>query len=228
MVVLAAAVVLAGCGGGNRRTRARHQPPPPPSTSASGAKISLPKNAKPLLVETGLASWYGGPYHNRRSANGEVYDMHAMTAAHRTLPMNSIVRVTNLKTGNSTLVRITDRGPFVPGRVIDLSAAAAKEVNAWREGLVKVRLEVLQAPAALDQGGRWCVQFGAFQEEEAARTLREKLARRYRDAKVIHFGSPVGDWWVRIKVPQDDRKQATEIAKVIRPSEGNAFLVRLD
>ncbi|MCI0356291.1 MAG: septal ring lytic transglycosylase RlpA family protein, partial [Acidobacteria bacterium] len=108
MVVLAAAVVLAGCGGGNRRTRARHQPPPPPSTSASGAKISLPKNAKPLLVETGLASWYGGPYHNRRSANGEVYDMHAMTAAHRTLPMNSIVRVTNLKTGNSTLVRITD------------------------------------------------------------------------------------------------------------------------
>ncbi|MCI0356081.1 MAG: SPOR domain-containing protein, partial [Acidobacteria bacterium] len=112
--------------------------------------------------------------------------------------------------------------------VIDLSAAAAKEVNAWREGLAKVRLEVLQAPASLDKGGRWCVQFGAFQEEEAARTLREKLARRYRDAKVIHFGSPVGDWWVRIKVPQDDRKQATEIAKVIRPSEGNAFLVRLD
>ena len=180
------------------------------------------------MVETGLASWYGAPYHKRRSANGEVYDMHALTAAHRTLPMNSIVRVTNLKTGNSTLVRITDRGPFVPGRVIDLSAAAAKEVNAWREGLVRVRLEVLQAPVPLDKGGRWCVQFGAFNEEDAARELREKLARRYRDAKVIHFGSPVGDWWVRIRVPLDDRKQAFEIAKVIHPAEGSAFLVRLD
>ncbi|MGH9555009.1 MAG: septal ring lytic transglycosylase RlpA family protein [Terriglobales bacterium] len=223
-------LVLAGCGGGNRRTRTRNQPPSPPpsSSSSSGAKISVPKNAKPLLVETGLASWYGGPYHNRRGANGEIYDMHALTAAHRTLPMNSIVRVTNLKTGNSTLVRITDRGPFVPGRVIDLSAAAAKEVNAWREGLVKVRLDVLQAPAPIDKGGRWCVQFGAFQEEDTARDLREKLARRYRGAKVIHFGSPVGDWWVRIRVPQDDRKQAYEIAKVIRPSEGSAFLVRLD
>ncbi len=226
--MLAALLILVGCGGGNKRTRARSQPPPPPSTSASESKITVPKNAKPLLVETGLASWYGGPYHNRRAANGEIYNMNAMTAAHRTLPLNSIVRVTNLKTGNSTLVRITDRGPFVTGRVIDLSAAAAKEVNAWREGLAKVRLEVLQAPASLDKGGRWCVQFGAFQEEDAARDLREKLTRRYREAKVIHFGSPVGDWWVRIKVPQDDRKQATEIARMIRPSEGNAFLVRLD
>jgi rare lipoprotein A len=223
--VLAAVLVLAGCGGGSRRTRARTPPPPrPPST----AKISVPKNAKPLLVETGLASWYGAPYHKRRSANGEVYDMNANTAAHRTLPMNSIVRVTNLKTGNSTLVRITDRGPFVPGRVIDLSAAAAREVDAWREGLARVRLEVLEAPAPLERGGRWCVQFGAFQEEDAARELREKLRHRYRDAKVIHFGSPVGDWWVRIRVPQDDRQQATEIAKLVRPSEGNAFLVRLD
>ena len=225
--MLAAVLLLAGCGGGNRRTRARNQPPPPPLPTSSG-KISVPKNAKPLLVETGLASWYGGPYHNRRAANGEVYDMNAPTAAHRTLPMNSIVRVTNLKTGRSTLVRINDRGPFVPGRVIDLSAAAARQVDAWREGLVKVRLEVLQAPAPIDKGGRWCVQFGAFQEEDAARELREKLTRRYRDAKVIHFGSPVGDWWVRIRVPQDDRKQATEIARVIRPSEGSAFLVRLD
>lgn len=223
--MLAAVLVLAGCGGGSRRTRARTPPPPrPPST----AKISVPKNAKPLLVETGLASWYGAPYHKRRSANGEVYDMNANTAAHRTLPMNSIVRVTNLKTGNSTLVRITDRGPFVPGRVIDLSAAAAREVDAWREGLARVRLEVLEAPAPLERGGRWCVQFGAFQEEDAARELREKLTHRYRDAKVIHFGSPVGDWWVRIRVPQDDRQQATEIAKLVRPSEGNAFLVRLD
>jgi rare lipoprotein A len=220
-------LVLGGCGGGNKRTRSR-TPPPPPSASSSEARITVPKNAKPLLVETGLASWYGGPYHNRRAANGEIYNMHAMTAAHRTLPLGSIVRVTNLKTGNSTIVRINDRGPFVPGRVIDLSAAAAKEVNAWREGLVKVRLEVLQAPSSLDHGGRWCVQFGAFQEEDAARELREKLTRRYREAKVIHFGSPVGDWWVRIKVPKDDRRQATEIARVIRPSEGNAFLVRLD
>ncbi len=224
-MLLAAVLLLVGCGGGKRRPRAKTVPPPP---SSSTAKISVPKNAKPLLVETGLASWYGAPYHNRRSANGDVYDMHAPTAAHRTLPMHSIVRVTNLKTGRSTLVRITDRGPFVPGRVIDLSAAAAKEVDVWREGLARVRLEVLQAPSPLDRGGRWCVQFGAFEGESGARKLKEKLSRQYRDAKVIHFGSPVGDWWVRIKVPQDDRKRAFEIARVTRPSEGNAFLVRLD
>src|SRR5206468_11892038 len=90
---------------------------------------ALPANARPLWSETGIASWYGAPYHNRRASNGEVYDMHAMTAAHRTLPLGSIVRVTNIENGDSAVVRITDRGPFIEGRIVDLSQAAAKKVG---------------------------------------------------------------------------------------------------
>ena len=102
-----------------------------------------------------MASWYGAPYHNRRGSNGEVYDMNAMTAAHLTLPLGSVVRITNLKTEHSAVVRITDRGPFVPGRIVDLSLAAAKALDVYLPGTAKVRLEVLQSPAPLDTGGRW-------------------------------------------------------------------------
>ena len=88
-----------------------------------------------------------------------------MTAAHRTLPLNSMVRVTNLTTGHVAMVRITDRGPFVEDRIVDLSLAAAKAVDVWQPGTAEVKLEVLSAPAAIAQGGRWCVQIGAFHSE---------------------------------------------------------------
>jgi len=176
----------------------------------------------------GYASWYGPPYHNRRGANGEIFDMNQLTAAHRTLPLNSVVRVTNLQTNHSTIVRITDRGPFVPDRIIDLSAAAAKAVDVWRPGTAKVRLDVLGAPADISQGGRWCVQIGAIQDAEAATELKEKLTRRYRTAKVLEFASPVGDYWIRIRVPEDDKHRAEELARENTTPEGNIFLVRLD
>ncbi|HXE89789.1 MAG TPA: septal ring lytic transglycosylase RlpA family protein [Terriglobales bacterium] len=179
-------------------------------------------------METGLASWYGGPYHNRRASDGSVYDMHAATAAHRTLPLGSIVRVTNLETRRSTLVRITDRGPFVERRIIDLSLAAAKEVDVYRPGVAPVKVEVLQTPSPLFKGGRWAVQIGAFDDEDGAVKLKDKLARRYPDSRVLAFVSPVGKWWVRVRVPDDDRKQALEVAHHAQPSQGQTFLVRLD
>src|SRR5579872_5070069 len=108
-------------------------------------ELEIPSDAKPLFVETGIASWYGPPYHNRRGSNGEIYDMHAMTAAHRTLPLGSIVRVVNVDTKASALVRITDRGPFIPGRVIDLSLAAAKKIDVWRPGVAQVKVELMQS-----------------------------------------------------------------------------------
>lgn len=175
-----------------------------------------------------MASWYGPPYHNRQSSNGEIYDMNAMTAAHRTLPLNAVVRVTNLQTGSSTLVRITDRGPFVDGRVIDLSLAAAKAIDVWRPGTAPVKLEVLETPAALVSGGRWCVQIGAFQQQHTAQELRERLSRRYLTAKVLDFPSPAGDWWVRVRVLNDDRVRAEEVTRDTHPDEGSVFLVRLD
>jgi rare lipoprotein A len=190
--------------------------------------ISVPADTKPLLIETGMASWYGAPYHNRRGSNGEIYNMHAMTAAHRTLPLGSIVRVTNVKTGHSALVRVTDRGPFVEGRVLDLSYAAAQKVDVWQPGVAQVRLEVLQTPVPLEAGGRWAVQIGGFGEEDTAHDLADHLSRRYHTAKVVCFSSPVGEWWVRIRVRDDDRERAEEVAHDTQTPQGSIFLVRLD
>jgi rare lipoprotein A len=213
-------------------------PPPvgaaPPGEASAGKlptappETELPEDLKPVLVETGIASWYGPPYHNRRGSNGEIYDMHAMTAAHRTLPLGSIVRVVNLDTKASVVVRITDRGPFVEGRVIDLSKAAAEKIDMLQKGTTQVRLEVLKAPAPISDGGRWAVQIGAFDHEKAARDLAGHLMRRYRTAKVLTFNSPVGDWWVRVRVKDDLRTRAEEVLKDTTPGEGTGFLVRLD
>lgn len=190
--------------------------------------ITVPPDAKPLLVETGIASWYGAPYHNRRGSNGEIYDMHAMTAAHRTLPLGSIVRVTDPANGKSVIVRITDRGPFIHGRVIDLSQAAASQIGLIRQGTAEVRVELLKTPAPLDGGGKWAVQIGGFEKEKAARELAGHLSRRYHTAKVLTFDSPAGDWWVRVRVKNDLRARAEEVMRDTRTNEGGIFLVRLD
>jgi rare lipoprotein A len=243
-----ALALLVAC---SHHQQARVQPPPPPPLppatqpsatpdhttaqskpseldTAQDEVITLPADAKPIETETGKASWYGAPYHNRRGSNGEVYNMHAMTAAHRTLPLGSIVRVTNLKTGHSALVRITDRGPFVEGRILDLSLAAAKRVDVWLPGVAEVKVEVMQTPAALDAGGRWAVQIGSFEQQQEAAELVDHLSRRYHTAKVIKFVSPVGVWWVRVRVLDDDRKRAQEVAQETSTPQGAVYLVRLD
>jgi rare lipoprotein A len=203
------------------------------SESSQGAaegeeSLHIPANAKPILVETGLASWYGALYHNRRGSNGEVYNMHALTAAHRTLPLGSIARVTNEKTGHATLVRITDRGPFVEGRILDLSLAAAQKVDVWRAGVAPVRIELLYTPASVTAGGRWAVQIGGFEKQDAAENFASHLSHRYHTAKVLSFSSPKGDWWVRVRVLDDDRNRAEEVARDTQTKEGSIFLVRLD
>ena len=192
------------------------------------AEPTIPPGAKPILTETGLASWYGPPYHNRRGSNGEVYNMHAMTAAHRTFPLGSIVRVTNVKTGDRALVRITDRGPFIPGRVLDLSLAAAHKVGVWQPGVAKVKVELMQAAAPLDSGGKWAVQIGGFPDEHAATKLADHLPRRYHTAKILRFASPAGDWWIRVRVLDDDHDRARKLAAETETPKGAVFLVRLD
>jgi rare lipoprotein A len=196
--------------------------------SADLAEPAIPAGTASQATEIGQASWYGPPYHNRRGSNGEVYNMHAMTAAHRTLPLGSIVRVTNLKTGHSALVRITDRGPFIAGRVLDLSLAAARKVDVYLPGVAEVKVEVMQTPAPIETGGKWAVQIGGFPEEDAATKLADHLTRRYRTAKVLRFNSPAGDWWVRVRVLGDDRERARKLAAETKTREGAVFLVRLD
>ena len=138
-----------------------------------------------------------------------------------------MVRVTNLSTGHSAMVRITDRGPFVEDRVVDLSLAAARAVDVWQPGTAEVKLEVLSAPSPIAQGGRWCVQIGAFQSEREARKLKEKLQDRYENANVIQFTGPTGEW-VRIRPEGDDKRVAEEVASKTHVKEGGVFLVRLD
>ncbi len=233
---LLGAVLLGGC---THQQTPVQVPPPPPISEQKPAPPAEPANrgeakpggtaeGKPIFEQTGLASWYGAPYHNRRGSNGEVYDMNAMTAAHLTLPLGSIVRVTNVKTGHSAVVRITDRGPFVEGRILDLSLAAAKALDVYLPGTAKVRLQVLEAPASLDTGGRWAVQVGGFPGEHNAAELADHLQRRYQTATVLKFASPTGDWWVRVRVLDDDRWRAEGVLHEMQPSEAPAFLVRLD
>jgi rare lipoprotein A len=197
-------------------------------TGADLAEPTVPAGTETIATETGMASWYGPPYHNRRGSNGEVYNMHAMTAAHRTYPLGSIVRVTNVKTGSSALVRITDRGPFIPGRVLDLSLAAARKVDVWQPGVAQVKVELLQSGASAESSGKWAVQIGGFPDENVANKLADRLTRRYHTAKVLRFASPAGDWWIRIRVLDDDHERAQKLAAETTTSEGAVFLVRLD
>jgi len=96
--------------------------------------------------QVGIASWYGPGFHGRRTASGEIYDMFALTAAHKTLPFGTIVKVVDLDTGRSVVVRINDRGPFIKGRIIDLSYAAAQELGMVKKGLAKVGLKIVKWP----------------------------------------------------------------------------------
>lgn len=251
-ILLITILFLAGCG----HPKAAHVdvPPPPapesrteaaplppsmsipkpkekPTESSETADLSEPKisgEAKPLATETGLASWYGPPYHNRRGSNGEIYNMHAMTAAHRTYPLGSIVRVTNVKTGSTALVRITDRGPFIRGRIIDLSLAAAGKLDVQKPGVAQVKVELLQSPSIAGTSGKWAVQIGGFPDEQTARKLADHLTQRYRKAKVLSFASPAGDWWIRVRVLNDDHERAQKLAAETKTPDGSVFLVRLD
>ena len=216
------------------RTNSASADAPAPSIDLHAEAADAPRgffddaNGKPVYTETGLASWYGTIYHHRAAADGTTFDQNDMTAAHRTLPMGSTVRVTNLATGQQVLVRITDRGPFSPGRVLDLSMGAAKAVGLYRAGVAKVKIEAY-AHATSDPAGKWCVQTGGFKSEDDALALKAKLLRRYSTAKVIEFAGPTG-YWVRIDPPLRTKTQATEIAGWIGEPDSTTlpYLVRLD
>ena len=246
-IVFLITLLLSSCG--HPKTARVQVPPPPPATETESAPAEKPAaglprekaqpeadlaeptispDARPIDTEFGKASWYGPPYHNRRGSNGEVYNMHAMTAAHRTYPLGSIVRVTNVKTGSAALVRITDRGPFIPGRVVDLSLAAAQKVGVWKPGIAEVKVELMQSAAQPGQPGKWAVQIGGFPDESEASKLADHLTRRYHTAKVLRFASPTGAWWIRVRVPDDDHERAQKLAAETKTPEGAVFLVRLD
>ena len=200
---------------------------PVPPGGISAADLNYVATHKPILSEVGYATWYTAPYAGRRAANGQVFSDWAMTAANRTLPMGSLVVVTNLKTGQSSAMRITDRGPFVEDRMLDLSIASAQATGVYRAGMARVRMDVYQTPKPIDTGGRWCVQIGAFHDERDAIRLKQQLLREYPGSSVIEFPGEKS-FWVRIRPQGDDRAMAEYIASHVEPVEGDAYLTRLD
>ncbi len=206
---------------------------PAPAPAGAIAAADTPEDLQyvqqhqPIWTQTGVASWYGPPYDRHLGANGQIFDQNMLSAAHRELPLGSLLRVTNLRTGQSSVMRVTDRGPFVPRRVLDLSVASAKAVGVWLPGTATVQIEVFNAPKPIGQGGRWCVQIGAFHDEAKALALQRSLQRRYTLANVIEFTGPTGHW-VRIRPVGDDKAKAQEIENTVAPEEGAAYLTRLD
>lgn len=174
-----------------------------------------------------MASWYGIPFDGHRTSNGEIYDMHAFTAAHRTLPFGSMVRVTNLRNGMQTEVRINDRGPFVANRIIDLSLSAAQAIGMVGPGTAPVRLEVVSGPSPAQ--GFFGVQVGAFANEDNADRLRDRLAMRYPSVSIAIYDSPSGIFY-RVRVGRLPTEEAARrLADQLHTDEQfTTFVVRLD
>jgi len=173
--------------------------PPPPAIPPS----AIPK------VQYGWASWYGEEFHGRPTASGSIFDMYQLTAAHNTLPLGTKVLVTNLQNGRCATVIVNDRGPFVPGRVIDLSYAAAKALGMVEEGLAWVRIEVLDFPEGF-KGMGYTIQVGAFQEERKAYALMMELRKKGFEAYVSPFQTQQGRYY-RVRIGSFSSKEEAKV-----------------
>jgi rare lipoprotein A len=174
----------------------------------------------------GIASYYAEPYHGRKTANGETFDTYQqLTAAHRTLPFNTMVRVTNMDNGRQVEVRINDRGPFIDGRVIDLSLRAARDIDMVRAGIAPVKLTILAG--AVPSQPSYAVQVGAFENPRAAENLKQQLEKRYDRVRVQTFAAEKTFYRVRIG-NEPDIQAAEKLASQLKKEDLQAFVVRVD
>jgi rare lipoprotein A len=228
--VLAAALLMA-CGGH------RHRPP-------EKLEREFPPTPVKKGVQEGVSSWYGKEFDGRPTASGEIFDMNALTAAHRTLPLGTTARVTCLDTGRDAVLKINDRGPFVEGRILDCSYGAAKELGFAGKGVARVRLEVIEEgkPRVRYSAGpgrqvipgkksqepvlddSFCVQAGAFSVKDNALKFRDLLESNLGDAYVIEFR---GFWRVRVGHLANE-EAANELLKKVREMGHPGFVTRND
>jgi len=224
-------VFLSACGQKKAQVRA-----PNPSLPSSPSTISSSD------LE-GLASYYAEPYHGRKTASGEIFDTYqGMTAAHRTLPFNTMVRVTNKTNGREVDVRINDRGPFIDGRVIDLSLRAAREIDLVGPGVAPVKLKILkegevakvprvekvavsETPTPAPPPPAFAVQVGAFENEHKAEELRKQLEKKYPTVAIQTVSTDKTLYRVRIGEP--DMETANKIVSELRKHDLKPFVVRV-
>jgi len=221
--------------------------PPEPSVKKKGKPYEvLGKKYYPLpssrgFEETGIASWYGGKFHGRKTSNGEIYNMYCSTAAHKTLPFNTVVRITNLETGREVIARINDRGPFVKNRIVDVSLKCAADLGIVNNGTAMVKVVALgrerkvvvdgkeqilyESPLSYDMGN-FTVQVGSFVVWENAERLKRRLAKQYENAHIVIYDR--GDQtFYRVRVERAPTLRAAVDIQTALENEGfqNTFVV---
>lgn len=165
----------------------------------------------PENIQTGVASWYGPNFHGKTTSNKEIYDMHDLTAAHKSLPFGTYVVVTNLNNGKSVTVRINDRGPFVKDRIIDLSYAAAKAVDMVGTGTAPVRLEILTKISPKKSTQKFSVQVGSFVQEANAKLLKLELQKDFKNVYITRFKT-ANRVYYRVRIRAKDQNAARAMA----------------
>lgn len=176
-------------------------------------------------IERGTASWYGADFHGRPTSSGEIYDMYRLTAAHKLMPLGTVAKVTNLENGRSVVVKINDRGPFVEGRIIDLSYSAAAALGMVDTGLSSVEIEVLKWGEIITD---FTVQVGAFIVEENALRLKKRLGERYPEVYIIPYATNSQTFYrVRVGVAKDI-KEAEQLSGELSAAGFSTFITRKD
>ncbi len=176
----------------------RHVPKPPPPLPEAyeiDGKKYYPLDEAHGFIEEGVASWYGEDFHGKKTANSEIYNMYAMTAAHKTLPLGTVVEVQNLENGKKTIVRINDRGPYVGSRIIDLSYEAAMQIGMVRNGTARVKIVALgtddmllnDANADAYFTGDFTIQAGAFAQIENAERVKQMMEKYVKDVQIVPY-----------------------------------------
>jgi len=204
--VLCAVPVIVSCAG-------KAPLPPAPVATAETTTAQPPAQALDQIYrETGTASWYGGDLHGRPTASGEIFDMNGVSASHRTLPLGTVIRVTNLDNYKTIDVRISDRGPFVRSRILELSYGAARALDFVRAGTAMVKIETNE-PVRGD--GVFTVQAAAFVEEEHAKTLKRRLQTKYETVYILSRETNFGKFYrVRVGMYPSEEKAERIAAKL--------------
>ena len=193
--------LIAGCA--TRRVPVERRMPPPahPGIEKAPAK----------LVQVGVASWYGSDFHGRPTSSGEIYDMYQLTCAHNTLPLGTMVMVTNLENGKSVELKVNDRGPFVKERIIDLSYAAARMIGIWEKGTAQVKVETIGP--VIEQVQRFTLQVGSFTEEIKAQNLADQLRKSFENVHVTMMETSTQKYH-RVRIGQfETRESALPLAE---------------